>query len=630
MVKEETIDFLIKVPPLNMLSREELGAVVDDISLEYYPKGARILAQNGPPSDNLRIIKKGGVKVYMKAHDKDEVVIDYRSEGEHFGLLSLVSGDHSRANVMAVDDTICYLIPRDRILALIQKHPEINEYFLKSFFFNFMDKAYDDTRKRHGSGPGLGVGDRLLFTTSVGDIVTRPPVSTLAATSIQDAAKVMADHKISSLIVVDPSGGAQGIITDRDLREKVVAGGMDITMPVSGIMSSPLIKADAEEQCFETLLRMMRYKIHHIIVMEDDSIKGIVTNHDFMLLQGSSPTVLVREVGELRTLESLGGTTTKLYKTVSSLMREGARSQNITGLITELADKLINRLADIMDEKLGPSPLKSAIFLYCDGGRRELSLDLGMKLGVVYEDTHNINTVRATEEYFRQFISGIEESFSFCRSRGEGAGCLRVSDVKSLLDWKDTFSRWAEPSEDIRLDAGVFDMRTMRGSEEMVHSLRDYLFETVESRPSLLNVLASDTLNNRPPLGFFRRFVVEKSGEHKNELDLYEKGIRPIISSVRILALKKGIRELSTVRRLEELRGHFNLTRTDEVVHAFEYLMTALIHNQLARVEMGRQPDSFVNPEDLSNLEKQSLRESFMLITSLYEIIEDNFDIRLG
>jgi CBS domain-containing protein len=627
MVKEETIDFLIKVPPLNMLTREELGAVVEDVSLEYYPKGARILAQNGPPSDYLRIIKKGGVRVYMESPEAEDVVIDYRSEGEHFGLLSLISGDRSRANVMAVEDTICYLVPRENVLSLIQKHPEMNEYFLKSFFFNFIDKAYDDTRKRHESGTGMGVGDRLLFTTSVGDIVTKAPVTAPAPTTIQGAARVMAGNKISSLIVVDSSGVPQGIITDRDLREKVVAGGMDITEPVSGIMSSPLIKADAEEQCFETLLRMMRYKIHHIIVMEDDSMKGIVTNHDFMVLQGSSPTVLVREVGKMRTLESLGGTTTKLYKTVSSLLREGARSHNITGLITELADKLVNRLADLMEEKIGPAPLKSSIFLYCDGGRRELALDLGMKLGVVYEDTSNLGLIKETEGYFSQFISGIEESLAFCNSRAEGGGCLRVSDIKSVLDWKDTFSRWADPSEDIRLEPGVFDMRSMRGSEEMVYSLRDYLFETASARPHLLDALATDTVLNKPPLGFFRRFVVEKSGEHKNKLDLYEKGIKPIMASVRLLAVKLGIRELSTFRRLEELRGHFNISNIDEIIHAFEYLMTVLVHNQLERVESGRQPDSFINPEELSNLERKSLKESFMLITELYETLERNFHI---
>lgn len=627
MVKEDTIDFLIKVPPLNLIGREELERLVDDVSLEYYPKGAKVLVQNGPPSDNLRIIKKGGVKVFMISPDEEEVIIDYRSEGEHFGILSVISGDRSRANVQAVEDTICYLVPKKNILSLIQKHPEVNEYFLKSFFFNFMDKAYDDTRKRHEAGLGLGVGDRLLFTTAVGDIVTKTPITTEAGATIQDAARVMARNKISSLIVVDQSGRAVGIITDRDLREKVVAGGMDLSGPVSEIMNSPLIKADAEEQCFETLLRMMRHKIHHIVVVEGEDMKGIVTNHDFMVLQGSSPTALVKEVGEMRTMESLGGTTTKLYKTVSSLLRDGARAHNITGLITELADKLVNRLADMVEEKLGASPLDYSLFLYCDGGRRELSLDLGLRLGVVYEETNNVNLVKATNEYFERFISGLEESFAFCGNYGVETGCLRIADIRSLLDWKDIFHRWGDPSEGLTPVPGFFDMRCMRGSEDMVHELRDSLFEAASSSPYILNHMATDAVANRPPLGFMRRFVVEKSGEHKNELDLHDKGIKPIVDGVRLLAIKKGVRELSTVRRLQELRGSFHFTHTDEIVHAFEYLTTFLVHNQLARVDMGRQPDSFVNPEEISNLEKKSLKESFMLIASLIETLEKNFDI---
>ncbi len=628
MIQQETIDFLIKVPPLNLLDRDELVPIVQDISLEYYPKGARILAHNGPPSDYLRIIKKGGVKVFIISPEDEEVIIDYRSEGEHFGLLSVISGDRSRANVLAVDDTICYLIPRERILEMIQKHPEINEYFLKSFFFNFMDKAYDETKRRHEGGPGIGVGDRMLFTTAVGDIVTKTPMTTARTTTIQDAARIMATHKISSIVIAEEGDTAEGIVTDRDLREKVVADGMDILSPVSDIMSSPLITAEAEEPCFETLLRMMRYKIHHILVVEEGRIKGIVTNHDFMVLQGSSPMVLVKEVGEMRTMESLGGTTTKLYKTVSHLLREGARAHNITGLITELADKLINRLGDIVEEKIGTSPLDYAMFLYCDGGRRELSLDLGLRMGVVYEDTNNITLVKETEEYFRQFIKGLEESFAFCGAQDMEAGCLRVTDVKSLLDWKDRISRWADPNEDLVPEQGFFDMRSMRGNDTMVHSLRDYLFDIAATRPSLLDYIASQTIKNRPPLGFFRRFVVEKTGEHKNELDLYEKGIRPMINCVRLLAAKSGVRELSTIRRLEEMRGKFAFTHTDDVISAFEYLTTFLIHNQLAGVEQGRQPDSFINPEDLSNLERKSLKEAFMLISSLYETIEKHFNTR--
>ena len=134
------------------------------------------------------------------------------------------------------------------------------------------------------------------------------------------------------------------MVTDRDFREKVVAVGRDVKEPVETIMNSPIISIDSEDNCFEAVLRMIRHRIHHILVMENGKLKGMLTNHDFMLLQGSSPTILVKEIGQIRTIEELQDTASKFYKAVSSLLRYGARPHNITGLITELIEKIINTI----------------------------------------------------------------------------------------------------------------------------------------------------------------------------------------------------------------------------------------------------------------------------------------------
>ena len=174
MLKDETIAFLKKIPPFDFLSDEELESIFKNMSIEFYPKGTKILLQDGPPSEYLNVIKKGGVKVYVATENEGETIIDYRSEGEQFGLLSLVSGDRSRANVVSIEDTICYLIPSQNILSILQHNPQVNQYFLKSFFINFIDKSYDETRKKY---TGIAENDRQLFTTPVLDLVHRPPVT---------------------------------------------------------------------------------------------------------------------------------------------------------------------------------------------------------------------------------------------------------------------------------------------------------------------------------------------------------------------------------------------------------------------------------------------------------------------
>lgn len=623
MLKDDTIEFLGKAAPFNLLERADLEAIASEIAMEYYPRGVKILAQDGPPSEFLRIIKKGGVKVFMSDNEDKEIVIDFRSEGEHFGMLSVMSGDRSRANVVAVEDTICLLVPKEKILELSLRNPALNQYFLKSFFINFIDKTHDETRRKYS---GLGEGDRLLFTTPVGHIVTKQPVTAPQDISIQRAASIMAEHKISSIILLGDADVPSGIITDRDLREKVVAKGRDISDPAASIMSSPLIRVDAEEFCFEALLKMMRYKIHHILVVEGGRFKGIVTNHDFMVLQGSSPTVLVKEMQEMQSLDSLAKTTPKLYKTVATLLREGAKAHNVTGLITELAEKMVVRMVDIIERKIGPSPLPYTLFIWGAGGRRELSLSMGLRLGVIYQDTNNVKALKETEQYFAELITRFNDSATICNLTGP-AKCLEMSNVLALPDWKERFSKLRMEREQVGNLSCFIDMRPVRGDEAPCFELRDHINTITSTSPQFMNMLASDTVKVRPPLGFFKRFVVEKSGEHINELDIYLKGVKPLVNVIRILALEKGIAESSTIRRLQELRSRHSYELAEDVEHAFSYLLSLLIHSQLEQIEAALEPDNFLNPETLGAMEKRTLKETFQLIATLYESLEKRYRI---
>ena len=417
MLKEEIIDFFKNVMPFDQLSRETLGEMVDDISMEYYPRGEQILLQDGPPSKFLGVIKKGGVKVYQTSEHDEEVVVDLRGEGEHFGMLSLLSGDRSRNNVVTIEDTICYQVPKNTVLAILQNNPQVNAYFIKSFFVNLLDKTYEESRKAYTGGT---TGEQLLFSTKVKDIVRTAPKTIAPDISIQQAAVEMAAHKISSLVVVDSAGAPLGMVTDRDFREKVVAEARDVANPVKAIMNTPLITIDSEDNCFEALLRMIRHRIHHILVLEGGKLRGLLTNHDFMLLQGSSPTILVKEIGQIKTIEELRGTAPKFYKAVSSLLRYGARPHNITGMITELMEKITNTVIDIFEEKNGEPPVPYSLFYFGAGGRHELTLSFQVKMGVVYQ-VSSAELQEKADAYFKLLAEILNSSMLACDLTGKEA-----------------------------------------------------------------------------------------------------------------------------------------------------------------------------------------------------------------
>lgn len=621
MIKDDIIRFLKDTPPFHFLTASELELVAADIAIEFYPRGTKILVQGGPPSEFLRIIKKGGIKVYVSSEQGEEFDIDFRGPGEQFGFLSVVGADRSRANILAVEDTICYLIPRDIVFSVLQKNTEVNEYFLRSFFLNFIDKSYSETRRNFS---GQGDADRQLFTTPVGQILKKAPMTIDHAASIRDAARLMSKERISSLIVVDPKGAPLGIVTDRDLRSKVVATGLPGSNPVIEIMSAPLISVNAEENCFEALLKMIRHKIHHIIVIEGGSFKGIVTNHDFMVLQGSAPTALVKEMDDMKGVDELSSVVPKLYKNVSNLMREGARATNVTGLITEVIEKLLIRLISIVEGAIGPSPLPYTVAMLGAGGRRELTLGLDVQLAIVFEDTRNLPLVKDTAKYFGSFTSELGSALLACGIRS-CVDCLRDENVHSLSDWIERYTHIVEDTYAAGLD--VFDIRGIHGDEGRISELRAAMFSAVASNAAFREHAAAEAVANKPPLGFFGKFVVEKSGEHRNELNLYQKGVSPIAEVARLFAFRHDVRDFSTTRRLCALKERYGFKEAENLQHAFDYLMTLLVHIQLGQIDKGYEPDEFVNPENLAAFERQTLKESFQMIANIHSRIEKGHDI---
>lgn len=159
MYFEDIKKFLKNTPPFQFLDDAVLDSVVNSISVDFYPRDTIILKQDGPPSDSLRIIKKGGVRVSIKTDSGEDVVIDYRGEGESFGLLSLM-GNKQKTTVTAVDDTVCYLLAKERLLELIDSTPAFTEYFLQSHFSKYIDKTY---RELHSKSLFYGSSDHVLL-----------------------------------------------------------------------------------------------------------------------------------------------------------------------------------------------------------------------------------------------------------------------------------------------------------------------------------------------------------------------------------------------------------------------------------------------------------------------------------
>jgi len=628
IVIEDIVEFLRNVTPFQDLGDAALEKIARSISIESYPKGSAILHQDGPASEYLRIVKKGAVKVFVKSDEDEEVIIDYRSEGDAFGFLSLVSGDKSRANIVAIDDTTCYVVGRETVLKLLDTTPAFSEYFLVSFLNKYLDKTYNEMRKK---SLFYGGGDRLLFTTPVGELATKKVITAPQDISIREAAGIMSRNRISSLVLIDQDGVPAGIATDRDLRDKVTAKGRDVSGPVRDIMSVSLIKSEARDYCFEALLKMIRYNVHHLLIIDSGRLKGVVTNHDLMMLQGTSPISMVREIESQQSIEGLVPVSNKINRIVELLIKEGAKASNITRIITEINDRLVRKALEITELKHGQPPVPYCWIVFGSEGRKEQTFRTDQDNAIIYADTDTAEQEAEAKRYFSEFSISVRDSllkcgFPLCTADYMASNPLWCQPLKS---WKKYFSGWVSgPTPDAVLKSLIFfDFRPVHGDFGLAEGLRDSCTSILKNQKVFLGHMANTIIKNTPPIGFLKSFQLEKSGEHKDEFDLKIKGLAPLIDAVRLFALEKGIRETSTIERINVLRDKHTIVEeyADELENAFEFLMLLRIHHQYERIGLGEKPDNFINPGKLSNLEKRILKEVFGLVSKLQDIIIERY-----
>jgi CBS domain-containing protein len=621
MLRQETVTLLAGIHPLDELSENDL-LELSAAGLDYYPGGTVILTQGGDASECLYVIKRGTVRMALSADADRELVIDYRGEGEYFGLISVVSGDTPRASVTAEEDTICLVIPREKLLEVLQRNPTVSEKLLRSYFIDFIDKAYDETRRKYHS---VSNNHRILFASTVGDLLRRSPVTALADVSIQEGSQRMVEQGVSSLVVVDQEGAPLGIVTDRDLREKVVARNRDPKEALAAIMTTPLVHVDAAAPCSDALLKMMRHNIHHILVVEDGRFKGMVTNHDFMVLQGTSPTLLIRKVSESQSLEVLAESKDRLERTVEILSREGAKAHHVTSVITEVTDRIVRRALSLIASSLKASPRRFSLAVLGQAGRRELSLHRRLTIAVVMEETADRDaSAEEAQRYFLRLSKPLGQALTACGILPSDP-CISPDRIGTPSEWIDHLGDWIRTPDSGRPPPGILDMRAVSGDPSRVEDLRMRMVHEVSTNEHLLHGLVAMALANRPPLGFFGRFVVDTEGEHRNELDLYEGGIRPLVDGLRVLACEHAIPARQSRERLAAIRERQPLELAEEVRSALEYLQTLRIHQQLENLGGGRELDDFLRPEEMTRSERRTLKQAFRLSAEFHDELRKRY-----
>ena len=626
------ISFLKEIMPFNVLGEKSLHRVASHCRVDFYPKGTRLLTAGETEITHLYLIQRGGVKAFIEDDHGEVTLKDIRGEGAYVGALGIIRGTPANLNIETVEDTFCFLLPREIFLELVEKRPAFAHYYLKSFSEKIVNTAYKELR--HHKVSNRSGEDLYLFSVRVGDLV-KTLRKVPGDLSIQRAAASMAEFRVGSLLVHEPENEENivGIITDRDLRGKVVAAGLDYNLPVETIMTGPVQSVLSQTLCFDVLLLMMSTGIHHLAVEQGNKIIGVVTSHDIMLLQGHSPYYLFKEIRGQQKISSLYELAQKIPEVIRSLIKEGAKAGNITQMIAILNDHILERILTLLEEELGVPPVPYCWLLMGSEGRREQTFKTDQDNAILYADPKNDTEKEAAESYFKLFA---EKAIGHLVNCGYPLcpGEIMATNPKwcqPLTVWKGYFTRWiTSPDPKELLHATIFfDFRSGFGEHTLGKELRRHLNNEAGKQDIFLFHLARQCLSTPIPLSFFKNIIVDKDGEHKHHLDIKQKGLTPFVNFARVLSLKHVISETNTLARLKALQeGDFlNHDLWASATDAYELQMQQRLIHQLGQMEQGVLPDNHIDPEHLSDLEKRMLKEAFGVIETLYSVLDKMYPV---
>jgi CBS domain-containing protein len=467
----------------------------------------------------------------------------------------------------------------------------------------------------------------------VGNFCRREVVTCDADQPLVAVAGIMRRHNISSVVITDDRMPT-GIVTDRDLRNKVVACGIDpTTLTVHEVMNAPLITVREDEFLFEALYLMSKNSIHRVGVVDAGGrLVGIITDSDILRLQTRSPQQLVRDIEEAGSIDDLKELHARVEGLVLHLVGTGVSTRDLGRLIAHLNDRILLRLIALLRaNRFRTMPDGFAFVVLGSEGRREQTLTTDQDNAIIYADDLAPDQVAVIEEFSRELIDGlIAIGVPPCPG---GIMAKNAEWRRSLSGWKEALSQWlgSPTSEHILAGSMFFDLRTLYGDPSLEKELKEHILKRLQFEPMFLRYAAANVMRFKTPLGWFGHFRVETKGEHIGQLDVKKAGIFALTEGIKVLALEAGFMAGGTYERLAALvaDGVFDRARADDLETSFNTLVYFRLRSQVTALREERTPNNFIDPEQFSRTERGRLRLALEGVDTFHEFLNLRFRLDL-
>ena len=589
----DRVRFLSRTPPFKDLAPGQLRDIAAAVRERAAAAGEAILVEGGPPGEELYVIRLGTLELLHK-----DAYVAVVTAGEVVGHPTLLTGLAPEFTVRAREDALLYCLPRDVALEVLG-HPSGLQWMA----------ANSRERLLQAAGTMRAMPDvRTLPVTSV---TRSKPLFCDPQTTAQEAAQILIAEKRSAILVRGPGGkGIVGIVTDVDLRDRVVVDGVSRHAPVTEIMSAPVHTIGAEVLAPEASIAMMTAGVNHLPVLDaDGEVVGVLSASSLMTLEARSPFALRRQIMAAHTEDEVVKAAADIPKLFVDLMTAHMDAPSVTRVLTVLHDTLTARFLELTIDQLGEPPVSYAWLAFGSAARRELTLASDQDNGLAYDDTDD----PAVEDYFRVLAQGVNDGLERCGLPRDPHGVLagRSQWRMTLSQWKAVFEDCLDGKDLARMARAsvAFDYRQIAGQLFVDKVLTDVLRQVPEHK-GFLSGLVKLGMRTRPPLGF--------RGRLEGSIDVKKSGLVPIQNYARYFAFASSITSASTLERLATIVevGGSDVIPERALREAFISMQHLQLRHHANRLRNGRPVDNIIETWTLPPLTRASLQEALREIVS--------------
>jgi CBS domain-containing protein len=579
----DPVAYVRRVPPFDVLPEGRFLEAARGLEIALVRAGERLACAGGEPLRHLWIIRRGAVRL-----ERDGQVLQVLEEGEVFGYTSLISGRAS-IDVVVEEPLLAYCLPAREFEELLG-----DARFAAHFAVGLTErlKASLEQVRVARFDPDVGVAvERLL---------RRPAVWLPADATVRDVARTMRDEHISSVLLrCEPPG----IVTDRDLRNRVLGEDLGPGLPAAAVCSRPLRTVPAATPLYEAWRTLLDARVNHLPVVRDGEIVGVLTSTDLLRHSAQGPVAVLRRFERLASRELLPGYGPTVVEMAAALLDSGLDATVIAGYVAELDDTLLRRLLHLAEADLGTGRARYAWLELGPAARRERILPGPQECALVHEDRVGPDAARWVRALADR-VTGDLEAAGFPAAPPERTARVRVGPLSAWIHHVE------ETVEERPWAAGpLFDVRRAAGDLD-VSPLEEALSRAARRR-HLVRILAKQALAVEPPGTLLLRVRGAAS-----RVDLARGGLAPIVRLARCFALEGGSLARGTLERIDAARRAGVLSDATHVAagEAFRFLLSIHLAVQLRAAAAGRPGARDVALSELAAIERTRLKDAFRAV----------------